>query len=89
MENLPILKSDTNFILHLQTNDFDFYCNLEESDENAIVKIFDKLGTLISDNYFAYSELYEVMTERRDEITFSSESMKYNMRQINLEAANY
>jgi len=88
MENLAILEADPNFNLHLQTNGYYFYCNIGESDENACVKMFDKSLTLVSDNYFGYSELYEIITERRDEIIFSSEYMKYNMKQIDLEFTN-
>lgn len=85
MENLKPLESDPNYTLHLQTAEYDFFCDKEESDENASVKIFDKSGKLLSDNYFGYSELYEILTERRNEIIFSSEDMKYYMTQLDLE----
>lgn len=88
MENLTSFQADSNFFLHLQTTEFDFYCNVEESDDNGSVKMFNKSGDLLSDNYFGYSELYEILTERRDEIIFASEDMKYNMDQIDLEIEN-
>ncbi|PTT43215.1 hypothetical protein DBR28_00945 [Chryseobacterium sp. HMWF028] len=85
MENLKPLESDPNYTLHLQTVEYDFFCDIEESDENGSVKMFDKSGKLLSDNHFGYSELYEILAERRNEIIFSSEDMKYNMAQMDLE----
>ncbi len=82
MENLKHLESDPNFFLHLQTADYDFYCNTKESDENASVKMYDKEGKLLSDNYFASSELNDFLTDRREEILFSSKEMQYCMDQI-------
>jgi hypothetical protein len=44
--------------------------------------MFDKTGKLISDNYFAYTELINLLTDRKDEIIFLSKEMLYNMNQI-------
>lgn len=82
MENLLHLRSEPQFLLHLQTSDYDFYCNTKEGDENASVKMFDKTGKLLSDNYFAYTELINFLTDRRNEILFLSKEMLYNMNQI-------
>jgi len=82
MENLKHLESNPNFLLHLQTADYDFYCDTKESDENASVKMYDKAGKLLSDNYFASSELNDILTDRRKEIIFSSKEMQYCMDQI-------
>ena len=82
MKDLIYLESNPNFLLHLQTSDYHFYCDIEESDENASVKMFDKTGKLISDNYFAYTELINLLTDRKDEIIYLSKEMLYNMNQI-------
>lgn len=49
-----------------------FFCDIEKNDENGYVKMFDKSGELLSDNYFGYSELYEILTEKRNEIISST-----------------
>lgn len=40
-----------------------FFVNYEESDENAQVMMFDRKRNLISDNYFAFTELTRVLEE--------------------------
>lgn len=40
-----------------------FYVNYEEGDENAQVMMFDRKRKLVSDNYFAFTELTRVLEE--------------------------
>ena len=49
----------------LETKDFIFFVNFEESDENASVKMFDRNRNLISDNYFASEALFEEVQKDR------------------------
>ena len=49
----------------LETKDFIFYVNLEECDENAAVKMFNRKRELISDNYFAYQEFMNSMAPKK------------------------
>jgi hypothetical protein len=43
------------------TNDFVYYVDYSESDDNANVVMYDLEGTLISDNYFANSDMFSRM----------------------------
>lgn len=43
----------------LETDKHIYFVNLEESDENASVKMFGRTRELISDNYFAYEAFME------------------------------
>lgn len=71
------------FKKHLQTENYNFLCDLTESDENAAVKMYDKENVLISDNYFAYGYLWEVLAGMTEEkITFISSEMEYNRQEI-------
>lgn len=45
------------FTMVLETSDYVFYSDFEESDENGNTKMYNKDGKLLSDNYFAYNEL--------------------------------
>lgn len=62
----------------LETPDFIFYVNFEESDENASVKMFNRKRELISDNYFASEALFEETSKKskKRNITWMSEKMK-------------
>ena len=46
-----------------ETLDFIYYVNYAESDENACVRIYNRTGELISDNYFAYSDLFNTLEQ--------------------------
>ena len=61
----------------LESKDFIFYANYLESDENASVLMYNKSGELISDNYFAYGELFETIEDKR--YTHISKTMKENV----------
>ena len=51
-----------------------FFVNYEESDENAQVMMFDRKRNLISDNYFAFSELTRVL--EKSEYSWISKVLK-------------
>lgn len=78
---LQINHNDDLFTRYLVTNEAVFFCNLMESDENASTLIFDHKMNLLSDNYFAYNELAEVIDDRQDSILWVSDDAKYNMQQ--------
>ena len=59
----------------LETKDFIFFVNFEESDENASVKMFDRKLQLISDNYFACEALTEELEGKRKNVTWMSKKM--------------
>jgi hypothetical protein len=68
----------------LETEDFVYYVNYQEGDENACVKMYRKSDdSLVSDNYFAYNDMFEVLTENK--FTWISRNMKYNLK-LHLEA---
>jgi hypothetical protein len=45
----------------LETKEHIFFCNYRESDENASVKMFNREGVIVSDNYHAYSHFIELI----------------------------
>lgn len=47
------------FKLALKTKDFDYYVNVDESDENNSVIMKNKNNEVISSNYFAYSSFID------------------------------
>ena len=49
------------FFKAMVTNDFVYYVDYSESDDNANVVMYDLEGTLISDNYFANSDMFSRM----------------------------
>jgi len=65
----------------LETKDFIFFVNFEESDENGAVKMFDRKLQLISDNYFASEALTEELekTGKKSEVTWMSKKMKESL----------
>ena len=65
----------------VETTQFIFYVNYEESDENASVKMFDRNRNLISDNYFASEALFEEMEKKgkKSNVTWVSKKMKENL----------
>ena len=61
----------------METKYYIFYCNYQEGDENANVKIYRKDGLeLICDNYHASNELIRVWEEK--EFTWMSRTTKYS-----------
>lgn len=48
-----------DYNLGLITNDFVYFVNSQEGDENASTIMYNKKGELLSDNYFASSDLFE------------------------------
>jgi hypothetical protein len=63
----------------LETEDFIYFTNYHEGDENACVKMYRKSDlSLASDNYFAYNDLFEVLTENT--FTYISKTMKQNLK---------
>lgn len=52
-----------NFKKVLVTEQYIFYCDLDEYDENSNTIMYDSNMKLISDNYFAYIGLMEELEE--------------------------
>jgi hypothetical protein len=50
-----------DFNLGLITKDFVYFVNPEESDENGNTMMYNKNGELLSDNFFASNDLFEVL----------------------------
>ena len=84
-----IISFDTKRIINslgryhraLETKDFIFFCNYQEGDENACVLMYRKSDfSLASNNYFAYGAMFEILTEKENEITYISPTMKYNLK---------
>lgn len=67
----------------LETEDFVYFVNFQEGDENACVHMYRKNMELVSNNYFAYNDMFEVLTENK--FTYISPTMKKNL-QLYLEA---
>jgi len=61
------------------TNEFVFYADYREGDDNGNVVMFDKEnGDLISDNYFANQECFELM--RKFDFISMSKTCRYNFK---------
>ena len=58
-----------DYNLALITNDFVYFVNSNEGDENAQTIMYNKKGELLSDNYHATNDLYEVL-ESEDTFEF-------------------
>ena len=81
---LPTTKLITNwngrYYRALETKDFIFFVNYQEGDENGCVIMYRKSDfSRVSDNYFAYQGLFEVLTETKD-WTYISKNMKHNLK---------
>lgn len=83
------IHSDTQRIINslgryhraLETKDFIYFVNFQEGDENGCVMMYRKKGMeLASDNYFAYSSMFELLTEKENEITRISLTMTSNLK---------
>lgn len=72
---------DEMFTLQVVTKDYVFYGNEEESDENANTIMYRRSDMeLLSNNYFAFSGLYEV-AEANQEIAWASEAFTFWQRE--------
>jgi hypothetical protein len=70
----------------VETKDFIYFCNYQEGDENASVKMYRKSDlSLVSDNWMGYNVLMGVILEK--EYTYLSHSMKFNAREMQKENA--
>ena len=55
LTNSRLIKTNLGtYYRALETKEFIYFVNFEESDENAAVKMFNRKRELVSDNYFAY-----------------------------------
>jgi hypothetical protein len=82
---LPTTKLITNwngrYWRGLETEDFIFFVNYHEGDENGCVMMYRKSDfSLASNNYFAYEAMFEILQEKRNEVTYISPMMKYNVK---------
>lgn len=76
-----IIKWNGIFYLGAETEDFIYFCNYQESCENANVIMYRKADrSLASDNWFASNDFFELMTERSDEITYASPTIKREIK---------
>ena len=76
-ETQKIEKWNGVFERSIETHEFIFFVNENEGDENENTIMFRRYDmSLMSDNYFASAELYEIALERADVITFLSDSAK-------------
>lgn len=65
----------------VETEDFIYFCNYQEGDENASVKMYRKSDLcLLSDNWMAYNDLMGVILEKK--YTYLSKSMQFNAREM-------
>ena len=62
-KNKSIVTSLGTYHRALETSQHIYYVNLEEGDENACCKMYDRKMNLVSDNYFAYVGLTEDLTK--------------------------
>lgn len=77
--NKPCIFTDLGrYHRALKTADHVFYVNYQEGDENACVKMYNYAGKLISDNYFGYNYMFEVVEDNT--YTWASKTMKENIR---------
>lgn len=76
-----ILNWNGLYFRAMETKDFIFFVNYKEGDENGCQMMYRKDGLeLASDNYFGYSAMFEILTEKENEITYLSPSMKLNLK---------
>lgn len=68
----------------IETEEFIYFCNYQEGDENANVKMYRKSDlTLICDNYHANNDMVRVILDKK--YTYLSKSMKFNAREMQKE----
>ena len=74
-----IVHRGRRFYKAMITSEFVFYADYQEGDDNGNVVMFDKeSGDLISDNYFANQECFELM--RKFDFISMSKTCKYNFK---------
>jgi hypothetical protein len=67
----------------VETKDFIYFVNYREGDDNGNTMMYRKDGLeLVCNNYFASNDLFELMVERPEEITYLSRTAKENMKLI-------
>jgi hypothetical protein len=78
-----IIKWNGIFYLGVETEDFIYFCNYQEGCENGNVIMYRKADrSLASDNYFASDDLFDLLTNRMDEITYASPTIKKELKLI-------
>lgn len=83
-----ICNGNGRYYRGVETEDFIYFCNYQEGDDNASVKMYRKSDlTLVSDNFFANNDLVEVILDKK--YTYLSKSMKYNAREMQKENDKY
>lgn len=86
VETLPegikrIIKWNGIFYLGAETKDFMYFLNYQESCDNANVIMYRKADrSLASDNWFASNDFISLLTERPEEITYASPTVKREMK---------
>lgn len=76
-----IMNWNGRFHRALETKDFIFFVNFHEGDENGCQMMYRKDGMeLVTDGYFGYNAMFEILTEKENEITYISPTMKYNLK---------
>lgn len=82
-----IVKWNGIFHRAVETEDFIYFANYQEGDDNANCIMYRKADrSLASDNYFASNDLFGLMVERPEEITYLSPTAKYNLKCIQEDA---
>ncbi len=77
--NRQISHRGSRFYKAMVTKDYVFYANYQEGDDNGNVVMFDReTGELISDNYFANQECFELM--RKFDFEYMSRTCQYNFK---------
>jgi hypothetical protein len=80
-ETKRIINWNGRYHRALETKDFIFFVNYHEGDENGCLMMYRKEGLeLASDNYFGYCAFFEIITEKENEITYTSPTMKDNLK---------
>ena len=77
-----VIIDDEEYQRYLETEDFIFFDN-GRNDENSTLMYDKNTLKLISDNYFATNELYELMLKR--EYVWASDDAKYSMDEMEKE----
>jgi len=78
-ETKIICNGNGRYYRGVETKDFIYFCNYQESDDNANVKMYRKSDlSLVCDNYHASNDLQGVLIEKT--YTYLSKSMKYNAK---------
>lgn len=82
LSNSKLIKTNLGtYYRALETREFIFFVNYEESDENASVKMFNRQRDLISDNYFAYEAFMEATASKnKHKVWWMSDKLKEHMK---------